>query len=106
MKLLATETLKALPAVILPRLIGLFEKTTPDLISEIRTYTQQGNLAEMAKSAHKLKGSCVSLGAEKMADICKELQHKGEENNANGVAQQVEALAALYPLTLEAMQTL
>lgn len=106
MKLLALETLQSLPSVILPRLIKMFSDTTPALLDEIRTHTQQGNWLDMAKAAHKLKGSCVSLGAEQMADICKDLQHKGEANDPTGVVGQVEALAALYPLTLNAMQSL
>lgn len=105
MKLLALETLQSLPSVILPRLISLFSTTTPELLNDIRTHTQQGNWAAMAQAAHKLKGSCVSLGAEQMADICKDLQHKGEVNDPTGVVAQVEALAALYPLTLDAMQS-
>ncbi len=41
MKLLATEALQSLPAVILPRLIALFGSTTPAIIADIRHYSQQ-----------------------------------------------------------------
>lgn len=104
MNLLASETLHSLPAAILPRLIDMFANTTPELLDEIRQYAAQGKLNDMAKSAHKLKGSCVSLGAEHMAHICKDLQHKGETNDATNVSTEVEELAAIYPHTLTAMR--
>lgn len=104
MKLLALDALQHLPAVILPRLIALFRDTTPALLDEIRQYAHSGDLLAMSKAAHKLKGSCVSLGAEGMAEICKALQHKGEANDPTDIAALVNALVALYPQTLEAMQ--
>ena len=105
MQLLSPETLRSLPAVILPKLISLFRSNTPPLIAEIRQQAAQHNWLAMAQAAHKLKGSCVSLGAESMAEICKELQHKGEANDSTDITARIEALAALYPLTLEALQT-
>ncbi|EIJ36052.1 Hpt domain-containing protein [Thiothrix nivea] len=104
MKLLAHETLQHLPAVILPRLISMFGDTTPALLAEIRQTADSGDLPSMGKAAHKLKGSCASLGAEHMAEICKQLQHKGESNDPEGVSDMVEGLERLYPMTLEALQ--
>lgn len=106
MQLLALNTLKQLPKPILPRLINLFMSTTPDLITEIQQAAAKNDLAVMANAAHKLKGSCLSLGAEQMAAICKELQEKGEANDNTGIQAQVTELSSLYPKTLEAMQTL
>ena len=106
MKLLAPEALQHLPAVILPRLIQMFGSTTPPLLVEIRQHASTGNLPAMAQAAHKLKGSCVSLGAEQMGDICKTLQHKGETNDTCGVDEEIAALTALYPLTLAALQAM
>lgn len=104
MRLLAAEALQHLPAVILPRLIGLFGDTSPAILADIRRHADSGNLAEMGKAAHKLKGSCASLGAEHMADICMTLQHKGESNDPVGVGHLVAELEALYPDTLDALQ--
>jgi HPt (histidine-containing phosphotransfer) domain-containing protein len=104
MNLLVPEALHSLPAAILPRLVDMFATTTPALLDEIRQYAAQGKLTDMAKSAHKLKGSCVSLGAERMAHLCKDLQHKGETNDATNVALEADELAELYPQTLAAMR--
>ena len=106
MQLLTPETLRSLPAVILPKLISLFSSTTPPLLTEIRQHATQGEWQSMAQAAHKLKGSCVSLGAEPMANICKSLQHKGEANDSSGVDEEIATLTALYPLTLAALQAM
>ena len=106
MQLLTPETLRSLPAVILPKLISLFSSTTPPLLTEIRQHATQSEWQAMAQAAHKLKGSCVSLGAEPMANICKSLQHKGEANDSSGVDEEIATLTALYPLTLAALQAM
>ena len=106
MQLLTPETLRSLPAVILPKLISLFSSTTPPLLTEIRQHATQGEWQAMAQAAHKLKGSCVSLGAEQMGDICKILQHKGEANDASETQTLSQALTRLYPETLAALQAL
>lgn len=105
MQLLATETLKQLPAAILPRLVKLFSATTPELLTEIQQAAANNDLAAMAEAAHKLKGSCLSLGAEPMAALCKVLQEKGEANDSTGIHAQIDELQRLYPATLNAMQS-
>lgn len=104
MPLVATEALQQLPAVILPRLIKMFGSTTPAMLADIRQHAHTGNLIELGKAAHKLKGSCVSLGAVPMGDICKTLQHKGESGDASGINTLVAELETLYPATLQALE--
>lgn len=106
MQLLVTEALQQLPASILPRLIDMFGSTTPAMLAEIRQHADSGDLAAMGAAAHRLKGSCVSLGAEHMANICKELQHKGESNDPAGVNDMVEKLETLYPATFNALKNI
>lgn len=106
MQLLSTEALQHLPAAILPRLVDMFGKTTPALLTDIQQHASSGDLHAMAQAAHKLKGSCVSLGAEQMAAICKELQHKGESNDASGINEYVAELTSIYPATFAEMQKL
>ncbi|MBU0655666.1 MAG: Hpt domain-containing protein [Gammaproteobacteria bacterium] len=106
MQLLVTEALQQLPAAILPRLIDIFGNTTPAMIAEIRQHADTGNLPAMGAAAHRLKGSCVSLGAEHMANICKKLQYKGESNDPAGVNDMVEKLEILYPATFKALKNI
>lgn len=105
MQLLTPETLASLPPAIVPRLITLFRTTTPELLADIRRQADSGNPTAMGRAAHKLKGSCLSLGAEHMAHLCKVLQHKGETGDLADTATLVTELENLYPATLAAMQT-
>ena len=104
MQLLTPETLRSLPAVILPKLISLFSSTTPPLLTEIRQHATQGEWQAMAQAAHKLKGSCVSLGASAMAEICATLQYKGEQQDLSQAPVLLKQLQQLYPATLDALQ--
>lgn len=104
MSVLANKTLELLPASILPRLIALFASTTPALIAEIQQHAASGNLLAMAQAAHHLKGSCLSLGAENMAELCTELQHKGEAQDKLGIDDFIAELVTSYPVTLAALQ--
>ena len=104
MKLLAPEALQHLPAAILPRLIQMFGSTTPPLLADIRHYANDTNWHAMAQAAHKLKGSCVGLGAEPMAEICKTLQHKGEQSDNTGISALLDELETHYPATLSELQ--
>jgi hypothetical protein len=106
MKLLNPETIGGLPSAIIPRLITLFGSTTPDLLAEIRQHANAGNLPALGKAAHKLKGSCISLGAEQMGAICTALQHKGEAGDSSNVSALIIQLERIYPATLAAMQEL
>ncbi len=101
MKLLTLETLQNLPSFLIPRLVDLFAKTTPALLDELQQHgIATPAPAAMAQAAHKLKGSCVSLGAEQMASICAELQHKGEQQDMQNVASLITELAQIFPPTL------
>ncbi len=106
MQLLTPDTLNSLPAAIRPRLVNLFASTTPTLLTSIRDHATHGDLTAMAQAAHKLKGSCVGLGAQQMADICKTLQHKGETGDTSEIQALSQTLEQLYPATLAQLQTL
>ena len=56
MQLLTPETLRSLPAVILPKLISLFSSTTPPLLTEIRQHATQGEWQAMAQAAADKSG--------------------------------------------------
>lgn len=106
MQLLAHDMLQQLPASLIPRLIDMFSATTPELLGEIQQTAANGDLLAMSQAAHKLKGSCLSLGAERMAELCQTLQHQGERNDATGMDGYITELVSIYPTTLAAMKSL
>ena len=52
----------------------LFLRLVPDQIENIATAVGVGNVADVKAHAHKLKGSCMSIGATAMAGIAATLE--------------------------------
>jgi histidine phosphotransfer protein HptB len=76
------------------RVIELFARLVPELITSIEEAMRERDMEALRQRAHKLKGSCLSLGARRMADVCYAIERaaaSGEIDDA-GVAQ----LPALY----------
>lgn len=105
MKILVNpEVLESLPDFLIPQLIQVFTGTTPAMLQELQQQLTAQDAHAFGQTAHKLKGSCVSLGASAMAEICATLQHKGEQQNLTQAASLVLELQQLYPATLDALQ--
>ncbi len=59
--------------------MGLFRKMVPDQIEALREAVATGNSSEVKQVAHKLKGSCLALGAVSMASVCAQLEPNPED---------------------------
>ena len=73
--------------------VDLFLRLVPPLIAEIEAAVRGGDVDQVRKLAHKLKGSCLSLGAGKFARACHVLEHTAE----GGIVDEQTA-ALLSPL--------
>ena len=105
MKILVNpDALEALPDFLIPQLVQVFASTTPPMLQELQQQLAAQDAHAFGQTAHKLKGSCVSLGANAMADICATLQYKGEQQDLKQALALVMELQQLYPATLEALQ--
>jgi len=58
-----------------------------DDIKEIETCIASGDLAQVGKAAHRLKGTAGVLGAAKLHTLCQTLETAGKEGNAETVAK-------------------
>jgi CheY-like chemotaxis protein/HPt (histidine-containing phosphotransfer) domain-containing protein len=77
-----------------PRLLELFLDRTPPLIDALVGATRNGTLTDVHSLAHKLKGSCLAIGAERLAAIAEHMQHAAE-------ADELAAAERDLSLTLE-----
>ena len=59
-------------------LVGRFLKDVPESLEQMRQATVRGNLHELARLAHRLKGSAGNLGALGMARLCEQIRAAGE----------------------------
>jgi signal transduction histidine kinase/CheY-like chemotaxis protein/HPt (histidine-containing phosphotransfer) domain-containing protein len=53
------------------RIVEMFLQMCPDALAEVQDHAARRDTDALTKSAHKLKGSCLSLGAMAMAEACK-----------------------------------
>jgi PAS domain S-box-containing protein len=67
------------------QLLEMFALQVPKLIATINDALNKNDLDTVWKSAHKLKGTCLNIGAVKLSALCKELEAKGRANDSSGL---------------------
>ena len=87
----------------LVELIDIFLSQSKGLIQEIIKAVGECNASDLMKSSHKLKGSCLNLGANDLGNICHQLEAKGKENDFSNIAQIIQPLDSVYQQTCEAL---
>ncbi len=84
----------------LQQVLEMFMKQAPENIGEISNFLDRGDFTGMWKTAHKLKGTSLNIGAARMAEICKEIEKKGRNLETNGLQGLCMQLESDYELTL------
>jgi len=103
----ALADLKSLEAVSdfsLREVVELFFSDGPTRIEAIRRASDQRNGADLELEAHALKGSARDLGASKMADICQELEIRGESGSFDQVAELLAEVETEYARAKDALK--
>ncbi|MBF0352857.1 MAG: response regulator [SAR324 cluster bacterium] len=60
------------------RLIDIFLNSVPTSLEKLQHYIENRDFLQIHDEAHFLKGSCLGIGANRMAQICKVLQQNAE----------------------------
>ncbi len=76
-------------------LIDLFLTQAKELVESINQASKAQDLDIINKSAHKLKGSCLNLGANDMGEICQKLESDAKENKLDNLNELVEKLHSI-----------
>lgn len=71
--------LKALSpdASFLHELVDVFIKDADELVQQMESAAEQGDLEELRRLAHSFKGSAGSIGAQRLYDVCEQLNQAG-----------------------------
>lgn len=77
-------------------LVTMFLEQSEDIMKDIKTFSQSKDAVSLSKSAHKLKGSCLNLGAKDMGTMCQTIEHQSRENNLTDIDSNLEQLNDLY----------
>lgn len=70
---------------LLDELISMFSVELPDFSAKIMENFKAGNLSEVKKSAHRLKGAAGFSGARRIERIAQEMQHLSENEDAYNI---------------------
>lgn len=88
------------------QVLEMFAKQAPSCIEEMRTGLSSGDYTTMWKSAHKLKGTCLNIGAKKVAEVCKEIERKGRNLEVAGLQGLIMQLEVDYTGTYKELSSL
>lgn len=100
------ESLNAMgddPKSSLAMVLELYLEDAPQLVGSIVQSVGQPDFDTLRFSAHSLKSSSGTLGAQRLASLCQQMEYKarsGDDSNLQGLSQQIqvtyqETLAAL-----------
>jgi two-component system sensor histidine kinase/response regulator len=86
----ALNNIRALSATngnaLLERVLQAYLEDTPTHLHTIRQAIANGNTSQMRKAAHSLKSSSANVGADALAQRCKELEQLGRNDTTAGAA--------------------
>jgi HPt (histidine-containing phosphotransfer) domain-containing protein len=77
---------------VLLEVLKLFLEEVPARIARLRNAWTAGNIQEVHRAAHSLKGSAGNIGARRLYDVCRQLDERGKAGDLAGVAPLVDAL--------------
>jgi two-component system, sensor histidine kinase and response regulator len=70
--------------------VRVFLRHVPDQLASLANALSSGDIEALAAAAHKLKGSCLSVGVPRMATLCASLEEEPEGLNARELKTQLD----------------
>jgi CheY-like chemotaxis protein len=90
------EEVQALFGTAFAELVALYQTDSPKRISLLHQAEAAGDSVQTAKVAHAFSGSCASIGATRLATLCKELELHAKEGMPTGFGQKLSIIEAEY----------
>jgi PAS domain S-box-containing protein len=85
------------------RIVEVFAEQTQDLLAVLRAALERRDAAAVAETAHKLKGSCLTLAATRMGELCAQLDARARSGILEDGYVLVDEIAASFAPTYAAM---
>jgi HPt (histidine-containing phosphotransfer) domain-containing protein len=86
------------------QLLRMFLLETPGRIQNIRGSVVAGNARGVLQTAHLLKGTCRQLGVTAMAEICQELEARGQSGDLEECEVVIGRIERAFRETKELLQ--
>ncbi len=81
---------------VLAEVLTIFLQEVPPRIERVRASLAAGNIVEVQRAAHSLKGSAGNIGARALYDICRQVDDKGRSGDLSGLTTLVDALTSEF----------
>lgn len=98
-KIIDLEALEALQEILGDEFITIlkrYRESTPDLMHKIRDALKDRDLAAMAGAAHSLKSSSANVGAMRLSEYARQLEHLGREGKGSKIKPAYTGLVEAY----------
>ena len=93
-------SLRGLGPELVERLVGVFARTTPPLLEELRAAVERGDDTTCGKLAHKLRGSSETVGARRLSELARRIETGDRAHEA------AAELRGAFSATLDELQRL
>lgn len=90
----------------LTEIIELFLAQSAVIVQDIKGFYSKSDATGLARAAHKLKGSCLNLGAQSLGSICQQIETDGNKNDLSQIEQLVKQVDSIYQETCEELKKL
>lgn len=90
----------------LQQVLDMFMRQAPADIDLIRNALDAGDFSTLWKAAHKLKGTCLNIGALRLANVCRDIEKKGRNLETSGLYGLCMQLDADYRDTIAELKNL
>jgi HPt (histidine-containing phosphotransfer) domain-containing protein len=91
---------------ILARIVGLYLKTSPDLMKELQEAVRRREAAGLLHAAHTLKSSSAMVGALRLSEMCNRLEARARQASAECDAGEVAELDAEFARVVRALEAI
>jgi HPt (histidine-containing phosphotransfer) domain-containing protein len=72
---------------LLREIAGLFAAQAPSLLDQIQDASRRGDAHALERSAHSLKGSVATFGAQRAFELARDLEMRGRAGNLEGTGE-------------------
>lgn len=86
------------------RMIAIYRTATPEQMAQIEQAIQASDGKTLHRAAHTLKSSAAHVGAEKLSDLCQQLEDYGRNEQIDEAQNMLEKTQQAYEQTLIALQ--
>ena len=81
---------------VLNEVLGIFLREVPPRIERLRTSFAGGDIQEVQRAAHSLKGSAGNIGAETLHEAARRIDEKARTGDGSGLQPLIDTMVAEF----------